>query len=79
MDRGAWRATVHAVAKSQTRLSDCQFYFQTGYPEADTLKPSAKVDLVTPGSVGDQLPRPSIGPFQSQSFFSAAKWGVVGQ
>ena len=22
MDRGAWRATVHGVAKSQTRLSD---------------------------------------------------------
>ena len=22
MDRDAWRATVHAVAKSQTRLSD---------------------------------------------------------
>ena len=22
MDRGAWRAKVHAVAKSQTRLSD---------------------------------------------------------
>ena len=23
MDRGAWQATVHGVAKSQTRLSDC--------------------------------------------------------
>ena len=23
MDRGAWRATVHGAAKSQTRLSDC--------------------------------------------------------
>ena len=23
VDRGAWRATVHQVAKSQTRLSDC--------------------------------------------------------
>ena len=22
MDRGAWRATVHGVAKSRTRLSD---------------------------------------------------------
>ena len=22
MDKGAWRATVHGVAKSQTRLSD---------------------------------------------------------
>ena len=25
MDRGAWRATVHRVAKSQTRLSDFTF------------------------------------------------------
>ena len=25
MDRGAWRATVHGVAKSQTQLSDFTF------------------------------------------------------
>ena len=25
MDRGAWRATVHGVAKSRTRLSDFTF------------------------------------------------------
>ena len=25
MDRGAWQATVHGVAKSQTRLSDYTF------------------------------------------------------
>ena len=27
MDRGAWLATVHGVAKSQTRLSDFTFTF----------------------------------------------------
>ena len=27
MDRGAWRAIVHGVAKSQTRLSDFTFTF----------------------------------------------------
>ena len=27
MDRGAWRATVHGVAKSQTGLSDFHCYF----------------------------------------------------
>ena len=27
MDRGAWRATVHGVAKSWTRLSDFHFRF----------------------------------------------------
>ena len=26
MDRGAWWATVHAVTKSQTRMSDFQFH-----------------------------------------------------
>ena len=28
MDRGAWRATVHRVAKSRTRLSDFHYYFR---------------------------------------------------
>ena len=27
MDRGAWWAAVHGVAKSQTGLSDCVFVF----------------------------------------------------
>ena len=27
MDRGAWRATVHGVAKSQTRLNDFTHYY----------------------------------------------------
>ena len=27
MDRGAWKAAVHGVAKSQTRLSDFTFIF----------------------------------------------------
>ena len=29
MDRGTWQATVHGVAKSQTRLSDCHYYIYT--------------------------------------------------
>ena len=28
MDRGAWRATVHRVAKSRTQLSDFHYYFR---------------------------------------------------
>ena len=28
MDRGAWRATVHGVTKSWTRLTDKYFHFQ---------------------------------------------------
>ena len=32
MDRGAWQATVHGVAKSQTRLSDwTEFQFAYSY------------------------------------------------
>ena len=27
MGRGAWRATVHGVAKSRTRLSDYYYYY----------------------------------------------------
>ena len=30
-DRGAWQATVHGVAKSQTRLSDYTFTFKANY------------------------------------------------
>ena len=28
MDRGAWQATVHGIAKSQTRLSDFTFMLE---------------------------------------------------
>ena len=28
MERGAWRATVHEVAKHRTQLGDQQFHFQ---------------------------------------------------
>ena len=30
MDRGAWWATAHGVAKTQTRLSDCTFTVDDG-------------------------------------------------
>ena len=33
MDKGAWRATVHGVAKSQTRQSNEQFYFYFSKPK----------------------------------------------
>ena len=29
MDRGAWWATVHGVAKSQTQLSDSHFHLKS--------------------------------------------------
>ena len=33
MDRGAWWATVHGVATSQTRLSNFTFTFTLGIPD----------------------------------------------
>ena len=36
MNRGAWRATVHGVTESQTRLSDFTFHFQ-GFLHAFSL------------------------------------------
>ena len=32
MDRGAWQATVHGVAKSRIPLSDFRFHFSTNKP-----------------------------------------------
>ena len=34
MDRGAWRATVHGVAKSQTQLKQLSTYVRNGIGEA---------------------------------------------
>ena len=36
MDRGAWQAMVHGVAKSQTRLSDFTFTFHASGPSCST-------------------------------------------
>ena len=37
MDRGAWKATVHGVAKSWTRLSDLSTHIHLSiYPSMDT-------------------------------------------
>ena len=38
MDGGAWRATVHGVAKSWTRLSDFTFTFMNGEGNGNPLQ-----------------------------------------
>ena len=38
MDRGAWRATVHGVAKSWTRLSDCTHVYTCNGKETEKWK-----------------------------------------
>ena len=43
MDRGAWRATVHGIAKSLTQLS--KFHFTLGATQA--LAPPESIDEVT--------------------------------
>ena len=41
MDRGAWWATVHVVAKSQTRLSDFTFFLSLSWLEILSIFPCA--------------------------------------
>ena len=38
LDRGAWWATVHGVAKSWTRLRDFTFTFMLGFPDGSVVK-----------------------------------------
>ena len=47
MDRGAWRATVHGVAKSQTRLSDRTTKITTN--ESGRVKLGWSPDWLAPG------------------------------
>ena len=48
MDRGAWRATVHGVAKSQTRLSEMR--------RRKRDQPDPHLQLCLWGSIGDGVP-----------------------
>ena len=50
MDRGAWRATVHGVAKSQTRLSDFTFTFHFHALEKEMATHSSVLALRIPGT-----------------------------
>ena len=71
-DRGAWRATVHGVAKRQTRLSDFHFHWDSRLlPEGFTLAPS-------PSSISldvSLLEKPSC-PLYLKSQLSSQPWAV---
>ena len=43
MDREAWRAAIHGVAKSQTRLSEFHFHFHATY-ESNSVDNSRKAE-----------------------------------
>ena len=52
MDGGAWWATVHGVAKSQTRLSDFTFTFQFHALEKEMATHSSALAWRIPGTRG---------------------------
>ena len=60
MDRGAWWATVHGVAKSQTRLSDFTFTFHVHALEKEMATHSSVLAWRVPG-MGEPGGLPSVG------------------
>ena len=60
MDGGAWWATVHGVAKSQTRLSDFTFTFHFHALEKEMATHSSVLAWRIPG-MGEPGGRPSVG------------------
>ena len=57
---GAWKAAVHGVAKSQTRLSDFTFIFHFHALEKEMATHSSVLAWRTPGTVEPGGP-PSMG------------------
>ena len=60
MDRGAWQAAVHGVAKSQTQLSDFTFTFQFHALEKEMETHSSILAWRMPGT-GEPGGLPSMG------------------
>ena len=60
MDMEAWRAAVHGVSRSQTRLSDVTFTFQFHALEKEMATHSSVLALRIPGT-GEPSGLPSMG------------------
>ena len=60
MDGGAWKAAVHGVAKSRTRLSDFTFTFHFQALEKAVLTHSSVLAWRIPGT-GEAGGLPSLG------------------
>ena len=77
MDRGAWWATVHRVAKSRTRLSDFTFTFManTGFPGGSDGKESA----CNAGDLGSIPGRPWEDPLEkgTATHSSILAWRIL--
>ena len=52
MDKGAWKAAVHGVTKSQTRVSDFTFTFHFSALEKEMATHSSVLAWIIPGMVG---------------------------
>ena len=66
MDRGAWRAAVHGVAKSQTRLNDFTFTFHFHALEKEMATHSSVLAWRIPGT-GEPGGLPVYGVAQSRT------------
>ena len=66
MDRGAWRAAVHGVVKSRTRLSDFTFTFHFHALEKEMATHSSVLAWRIPG-MGEPRGLPSMGVAQSRT------------
>ena len=60
MDGGAWKAAVHGVAKSRTRLSDFTFTFHFHALKKEMVTPSSVLAWRIPG-MGEPGGLPSLG------------------
>ena len=60
MDRGAWKAAVHGVTKSRTRLSDFTFTFPFHALEKEMATHSSDLAWRVPGT-GEPGGLPSMG------------------
>ena len=60
MDRGAWQAAVHGIAKSHTRLSDFPFTFHFHALEKEMATDSSVLAWRIPG-MGESGGLPSMG------------------
>ena len=60
MDREAWRAVIHGVAKSRTRLSDFTFTFHFHALEKKMATHSSVLAWRIPGT-GEPIGLPSVG------------------
>ena len=78
MDRGAWQATVHGVAKSQTGLSDFHYTYIWGFPGGSVVKnlPANAEDVGFIPGLGRSPGRGNGNPLQSSCLENPEDTGI---